>query len=99
MPFCRKIPLHCSFFIDDLEMLVLFIFKKLFVKNSILQEAVTSFNFFFFFRFKGSKKDDILGVSYNRLIRIDAATGVPITTWRFANMKQWNVNWEIRQVK
>uniref|UniRef100_A0A8C0W1I1 PH domain-containing protein n=1 Tax=Castor canadensis TaxID=51338 RepID=A0A8C0W1I1_CASCN len=43
-------------------------------------------------------KDDILGVSYNRLIRIDAVTGIPITTWRFANMKQWNVNWEIRQV-
>lgn len=50
------------------------------------------------FRFKGSKKDDVLGVSYNRLIRIDMATGDPITTWRFSNMKQWNVNWEIRQV-
>ena len=51
------------------------------------------------FRFKGSKKDDILGVSYNRLIRIDAVTGIPVTTWRFANMKQCNVNWEIRQVR
>lgn len=40
----------------------------------------------------------MLGVSYNRLIRIDMATGDPITTWRFSNMKQWNVNWEIRQV-
>lgn len=54
---------------------------------------------FLCFRFKGSKKDDVLGVSYNRLIRIDIATGDPITTWRFSNMKQWNVNWEIRQVK
>ncbi|XP_074065586.1 fermitin family homolog 1 isoform X2 [Macrotis lagotis] len=53
---------------------------------------------YYIVRFKGSKKDDILGVSYNRLIRIDIATGDPITTWRFANMKQWNVNWEIRQV-
>lgn len=53
---------------------------------------------YYLVRFKGSKKDDILGVSYNRLIRIDVATGIPITTWRFANMKQWNVNWEIRQV-
>ncbi|KAG7240242.1 hypothetical protein INR49_027053 [Caranx melampygus] len=26
------------------------------------------------------------------------STGLPVTTWRFANMKQWNVNWEIRQV-
>uniref|UniRef100_A0A8C9F9A4 Fermitin family member 1 n=1 Tax=Pavo cristatus TaxID=9049 RepID=A0A8C9F9A4_PAVCR len=52
----------------------------------------------FLFRFKGSKKEDVLGVSYNRLIRIDIATGDPITTWRFSTMKQWNVNWEIRQV-
>ncbi|XP_045689014.1 fermitin family homolog 1 [Phyllostomus hastatus] len=53
---------------------------------------------YYLVRFKGIKKDDILGVSYNRLIRIDATTGIPITTWRFTNMKQWNVNWEIRQV-
>ncbi|NXU87917.1 FERM1 protein, partial [Xiphorhynchus elegans] len=53
---------------------------------------------YYIVRFKGSKKDDVLGVSYNRLIRIDMATGDPITTWRFSNMKQWNVNWEIRQV-
>ncbi|KAJ7398900.1 Fermitin family 1 [Pitangus sulphuratus] len=52
---------------------------------------------YYIVRFKGSKKDDVLGVSYNRLIRIDMATGDPITTWRFSNMKQWNVNWEIRQ--
>ncbi|KAM6164711.1 fermitin family homolog 1 [Rhynchocyon petersi] len=53
---------------------------------------------YYLVRFKGSKKEDVLGISYNRLIRIDAATGIPITTWRFTNMKQWNVNWEIRQV-
>ncbi|XP_010072818.1 PREDICTED: fermitin family homolog 1 isoform X1 [Pterocles gutturalis] len=53
---------------------------------------------YYIVRFKGSKKDDVLGVSYNRLIRIDIATGDPITTWRFSTMKQWNVNWEIRQV-
>lgn len=51
------------------------------------------------FRFKGSKKDEILGISYNRMLRIDMSTGLPVTTWRFANMKQWNVNWEIRQVR
>ncbi|XP_048204775.1 fermitin family homolog 1 [Perognathus longimembris pacificus] len=53
---------------------------------------------YYLVRFRGSKKDDILGISYNRLIRIDATTGIPITTWRFTTMKQWNVNWEIRQV-
>lgn len=60
-------------------------------------------DFFFFLnlclRFKGSKKDEILGISYNRMIRLDMSTGLPVTTWRFANMKQWNVNWEIRQVR
>ncbi|XP_062857443.1 fermitin family homolog 1 [Trichomycterus rosablanca] len=53
---------------------------------------------YYIVRFRGSKKDEILGISYNRLIRIDMATRQPVTTWRFANMKQWNVNWEIRQV-
>uniref|UniRef100_A0A8B9KIE5 PH domain-containing protein n=1 Tax=Astyanax mexicanus TaxID=7994 RepID=A0A8B9KIE5_ASTMX len=47
---------------------------------------------------RGCKKDEILGISYNRLIRIDTSTRLPVTTWRFSNMKQWNVNWEIRQV-
>lgn len=52
----------------------------------------------YFVRFRGSKKDEILGIAHNRLIRIDVTTGDPIVTWRFSNMKQWNVNWEIRQV-
>lgn len=53
---------------------------------------------YYIVRFRGSKKDELLGISYNRLIRIDMSTGLPVTTWRFSNMKQWNVNWEIRQV-
>ncbi|KAM4772085.1 fermitin family homolog 1 [Rhinophrynus dorsalis] len=53
---------------------------------------------YYLVRFRGSKKDDLLGVSYNRLIRIDVTTKDPITTWRFSNMKQWNVNWEKREV-
>ncbi|KAK2109619.1 Fermitin 1 [Saguinus oedipus] len=53
---------------------------------------------YYLVRFRGSKKDEILGVSYNRLIKIDAATGIPMTTWRFTNIKQWNVNWETRQM-
>ncbi|KAM9551264.1 fermitin family homolog 1-like isoform 3-T5 [Salvelinus alpinus] len=54
---------------------------------------------YYIVRFRGSKKDELMGISYNRLIRIDMSTGLPVTTWRFANMKQWNVNWEIRQVR
>ncbi|XP_058880251.1 fermitin family homolog 1-like isoform X1 [Acipenser ruthenus] len=53
---------------------------------------------YYIVRFRGCKKDELLGISYNRLIRIDMSTCLPIITWRFSNMKQWNVNWEIRQV-
>ncbi|KAF4099841.1 fermitin family homolog 1 [Onychostoma macrolepis] len=53
---------------------------------------------YYIVRFRGSKKDELLGISYNRLIRIDMSTGSPVTTWRFSNIKQWNVNWEIKQV-
>ncbi|XP_051732159.1 fermitin family homolog 1 [Ctenopharyngodon idella] len=53
---------------------------------------------YYIVRFRGSKKDELLGISSNKLIRIDMSTGLPVTTWRFSNMKQWNVNWEIKQV-
>uniref|UniRef100_A0A8C4Q4G8 FERM domain containing kindlin 3b n=1 Tax=Eptatretus burgeri TaxID=7764 RepID=A0A8C4Q4G8_EPTBU len=49
-------------------------------------------------RFRGSKKDDILGIAYNRIIRMDLQSGDATKTWRFNNMKQWNVNWEVQQV-
>lgn len=49
-------------------------------------------------RFKGSRKDEVLGIAPNRLIRIDLAVGEVVKTWRYNNMKQWNVNWDIRQV-
>ncbi|XP_072907433.1 fermitin family homolog 1 isoform X2 [Hemitrygon akajei] len=54
---------------------------------------------YFVVRFRGTKKDELLGISYNRLIRIDMATKDPVVTWRYSNIKQWNVNWEIRQVE
>uniref|UniRef100_A0ABM5F4J8 Fermitin family homolog 3 n=1 Tax=Pogona vitticeps TaxID=103695 RepID=A0ABM5F4J8_9SAUR len=53
---------------------------------------------YFVVRFKGSRKDEILGIANNRLIRIDLAVGDVVKTWRFSNMRQWNVNWDIRQV-
>ncbi|MEQ2199255.1 Fermitin 2, partial [Xenoophorus captivus] len=48
--------------------------------------------------FQGGKKEELIGITYNRLIRMDAHTGDAIKTWRFSNMKQWNVNWEIKMV-
>ncbi|XP_074860959.1 fermitin family homolog 3 [Carettochelys insculpta] len=53
---------------------------------------------YFVVRFKGSRKDEILGIANNRLIRIDLAVGDMVKTWRYNNMRQWNVNWDIRQV-
>ncbi|KAK6299200.1 hypothetical protein J4Q44_G00307100 [Coregonus suidteri] len=50
------------------------------------------------FRFKGSRKDEVLGIAPNRLIRIDLGVGDVVKTWRYNNMRQWNVNWDIRQV-
>lgn len=49
-------------------------------------------------RFKGSRKDEVLGIANNRLIRIDLGVGDVVKTWRYNNMRQWNVNWDIRQV-
>ncbi|XP_068614338.1 fermitin family homolog 3-like [Brachionichthys hirsutus] len=49
-------------------------------------------------RFKGSRKDEVLGIGPNRLIRIDLGVGDVVKSWRYNNMKQWNVNWDIRQV-
>ncbi|MCJ8734262.1 hypothetical protein PDJAM_G00233200 [Pangasius djambal] len=53
---------------------------------------------YFMVRFKGIRKDEILGIANNRLIRIDLGVGDTVKTWRYNNMRQWNVNWDIRQV-
>ncbi|KAE8607460.1 hypothetical protein XENTR_v10011192 [Xenopus tropicalis] len=53
---------------------------------------------YFLVRFKGSRRDEILGIASNRLIRIDLSVGDIVKTWMYSNMKQWNVNWDIRQV-
>lgn len=53
---------------------------------------------YFVVRFKGARRDEILGIASNRLIRIDLNVGDVVKTWMYNNMKQWNVNWDIRQV-
>ncbi|XP_078391775.1 fermitin family homolog 3-like, partial [Cetorhinus maximus] len=53
---------------------------------------------YFVVRFKGCKKEEVLGIAPNRLIRIDLNVGDMVKMWRFNNMRQWNVNWDIRQV-
>ena len=44
------------------------------------------------------KFQELIGLAFNRLIRMDIATGDSLKTWRFSNMQTWSVNWEIKQV-
>ncbi|KAK1787840.1 hypothetical protein P4O66_016327, partial [Electrophorus voltai] len=54
---------------------------------------------YFVVRFKGCRKDEVLGIANNRLIRIDLGVDEVVKTWRYNTMKQWNVNWDIKQVR
>ncbi|XP_067113104.1 fermitin family homolog 3 isoform X1 [Osmerus mordax] len=53
---------------------------------------------YFVVRFKGCRKNEVLGVANNRLIRIDMSSGNVLKTWRYNTMRQWNVNWDTQQV-
>ncbi len=68
------------------------------VTHNIYFIIVIIFTIQLFLRFKGSRKDEVLGIANNRLIRIDLGVGDVVKTWRYNNMRQWNVNWDIRQV-
>ncbi|XP_050531297.1 unc-112-related protein-like [Daktulosphaira vitifoliae] len=52
----------------------------------------------FVVKFMGHKKDELLGIAYNRLMRMDISTGDHIKTWRFNTMKAWNINWEVKHM-
>ncbi|KAM6106677.1 fermitin family homolog 3-like [Phoenicopterus ruber ruber] len=53
---------------------------------------------YFLVRFKGSRRDEVLGVGPSRLLRLDPRTGSVIRTWRYSALRQWNVNWDTQQV-
>jgi len=53
----------------------------------------------FVVRFAGSKKEELLGVSANKLMRLDINTGDHLKTWKYNSIKTWNVNWEVKQLK
>lgn len=52
----------------------------------------------FVVRFHGEKKDELLGVASNKVMRMSLQTGDHIKTWRYSTMKAWNVNWETRHM-
>ncbi|XP_061384404.1 unc-112-related protein-like isoform X2 [Danaus plexippus] len=52
----------------------------------------------FVVRFMGHRKDEIISIANNRIMRLDPSTGDHIKTWRYSTMKAWNVNWEIKHM-
>lgn len=52
----------------------------------------------FIVKFMGHKKEELLGVAFNRLMRMDISTGDHLKTWRYNTMKAWNVNWEVKHM-
>ncbi|XP_017092389.2 unc-112-related protein [Drosophila bipectinata] len=50
----------------------------------------------FVIKFDGHKKEELLGVAHNRIMRMDLSSGDHIKTWRYNTMKAWNVNWGIK---
>ena len=41
----------------------------------------------FVVKFMGQRKEELLGVAFNRLMRMDLSSGDHIKTWRFNTMK------------
>ncbi|XP_076036169.1 fermitin 1 isoform X3 [Oratosquilla oratoria] len=52
----------------------------------------------FLVKHMGHKHEELLGVAFNRIMRMDPKTGDHIKTWRYNTMKAWNVNWETRHM-
>jgi len=52
----------------------------------------------FVVRFLGEKKEELLGVASNKIMRLTLNSGDHIKTWRFSTMKAWNVNWETKHM-
>ncbi|XP_037071998.1 unc-112-related protein-like [Pollicipes pollicipes] len=52
---------------------------------------------YFVVKFLKAKREELLGIAFNRLMRMDLG-GDHIKTWRYNTMKAWNVNWEVRHM-
>lgn len=53
---------------------------------------------YFIVKQKNAKKEELLGVSPNKIMRMDLNSGDSIKTWRYGNLRSWHVNWEVRHV-
>lgn len=52
----------------------------------------------FLVKHMGHKREEMLGIAFNRVMRLDLNSGDHIKTWRYNTMKAWNVNWETRHM-
>ncbi|EDW73509.1 uncharacterized protein Dwil_GK17582 [Drosophila willistoni] len=50
----------------------------------------------FIIKFDGHRREELLGVAHNRIMRMDLHSGDHLKTWRYDSMKAWNVNWNIK---
>ena len=48
--------------------------------------------------FFSSSFQELIGVAYNRLIKMDINSGDSQKTWRYSTMTAWHVNWEVKEV-
>jgi len=48
----------------------------------------------FVVKFHGERREELIGVAFNRIMRMGLNNGEHLTTWRYNIVKAWNVNWE-----
>lgn len=53
---------------------------------------------YFKIKMVNSKKEELMGIASNRIIRMDLNTGDSLKTWRYNTMQTWHVNWEVDNV-
>ncbi|XP_050404891.1 fermitin family homolog 2 [Patella vulgata] len=53
---------------------------------------------YFVVKMANGKKEELLGVASNRIIRMDLQTGDSIKTWRYNTLQSWHVNWEVENM-
>ncbi|XP_053405406.1 fermitin family homolog 2-like isoform X1 [Mercenaria mercenaria] len=53
---------------------------------------------YFVIKMLNGKKEEILGIHPNKVIRMDMNSGDSLKTWRYDSLRSWHVNWEVRNV-
>ena len=63
--------------------------------QSLPEFGVTKFNA----KFRESKKkSELVGIGTNKITRIDVGNRSVLKNWRYSTMKNWNVNWETKEM-